>query len=323
MGERESLQYGLEFLGKVFALAEGNKNYARAAYAPVSQIDGLFDPQLERVPSAFTALEQGNYEAVKSLLDAVVTREATERANSNFAPGFQAHHKNGLGGLVMLTPDMTMSDSNQTFRNINDAGIYTGTNRHELVSGSSTLFHPAAHTHPETLRTGSYDASQAILSQHRQSNPTERAQAALSDLTWERDTSVQAFDLPGEQAIRSSLSNLTGIPIEDMMSTEVDAGLRKGGTRTNAASNTIRMRDAGQAPIVRGIVDEAKKQYGNELYIPKMVKTAWPSNPEKFTDWQLMRSPKEKDYMDEYLRIERPGLVEALDVIKGMQYKRR
>ena len=102
MGEREAAQYGLEFLGKLFALSDGNKNYARAAYAPISQLDGLFDPQLERVPAAFTALEQGNHEAVKSLLDAVVTRESTERAYSNFAPGFQAHHKNVRFGTLCL-----------------------------------------------------------------------------------------------------------------------------------------------------------------------------------------------------------------------------
>ena len=323
MQEREALQIGLEFLGKLFAIQEGHRGFARAAYAPVSQTNGLFDKELERVPAAFTSLEGGDRDAIRNLLKSVTGREGRERSYSRFVPTFHAHHENPLSGLAVLTSDMRMSDSNDTFKILNDLGINTGTNKEDLISGSSTLFHPAAHTDPDTLSTGSYKASEAILSKHRQASPEDRAKAAYNDLIWARDTSRQAFNLPGEREIRMTLSNLTGIPIEDMMSTDLDTTLRDGSKRSFAASNALRMANAGQIPIVRGIVQEALRQYGGELYIPKIEKHPWPTDSTRFGKWKKMSRPKESDYINEYLRTERPGLAEAIEMIKGIQDNKR
>lgn len=319
MDQRAAYTTGLEFLGKLFALHDNNLAYRRAAYAPLFQTDGLYDRQLEQVPAAFRALESGDSDFARRVLNGVVQAEATERAMSNFAPTFQAHHGVSMGGLALLTPDMHMEDSFKVRDGINDAGIYTGTNRHKLLSGSSTFFHPAAHTNPETQTTGGYKAGQKVLSKFRQLDPTERLRAALGALQWENDTSYAAHKLQGEQAIRESVSKLAGIPLEEMMSTEADTSLRKGAKRTKAASSTINLKP--KASLIQGIVDEVGRQYSNELYIPVMYKQEHKSRPGVFSDWRLAKDVQEKDYMDEYLRTERPGLGEAIEQIMSENSK--
>ena len=320
MEERAALTTGLEFLGKLFALADNSGTYRRAAYAPLFQTDGLYDPSLERVPEAFAALEQGNPDVARAVLTKVAGLEAKERAMSNFAPGFQAHHGVSMGGLAMLTPDYTMEKSFKVRDLINSAGIYTGTNRNKLISGSSRFFHPAAHTNPETQTTGAYKAGQKVLSQFRQDDPIQRVKAALPSLQWENNTSKAAFNLQGEQALREGIAKLIGIPIEDMMSTERDDTRRKNSEQTKASSNTERLR--GKAPLIKGMENEIIRTFSNELYIPVMYKNEYKNRPGTFSDWKMAVDAQEKDYMNEYLRTERPGTAEAIDQIMS-DYSRR
>ena len=310
---------GLEFLGKVFALHDESDTFRRATYAPLFQTDGLYQRELEAVPKAFAALENGDPEVARAVLRGVASKEATQRAQANFAPTFQAHHENSMGGLAQLTPDLSMPEHLIVRDVVNDKGINTGTQASKLLSGSSTFFHPAAHTNPETLTTGGYTAGQKVLSQFRNPDPVQRASDALKALEWERDTSRAAHQLSGEQEIRYLISKLAGVPIEEMMSTDLDTTLRKGSTRSKAASSNINLKP--QAPLIKGIIDQISKRQSNELYIPKMYKTEHSVRPGVWSNWKVATSTQERDYMGDYLRSERPGLQEALEIIKA--YRRR
>lgn len=313
MDERAALTTGLEFLGKLFALNDNSRDYRRAAYAPLFQTDGLYDSSLERVPEAIAALQTGDPSVARDVLNKVISVEATERAMSNFAPTFHAHHGVSLGGLAMLTPDLTMEDTFKVRDVINNKGVITGTNRGSLISGSPRFFHPAAHTNRETQITGSYDAGQKVLSQFRQADPMDRAVAALPALQWEQQTSKDAYNLQGEQALRQRISDLVGIPVNEMISTERDDRLRKNATRTKAASVAELLRP--RAAIIRGMENQVIKDFSNELYIPVMEKFPYKNRPGVFSDWKIAKDKKDIDYMDQYLRTERPGTAEAIDQI--------
>lgn len=317
MDEYSALLTGLEFLGKVFSLHDDDENFRRATYAPLFQSNNLYEKELAAVPKALRALELGDSSVARKVLQGVAAKEARERAMSNFAPTLEAHHEVSMGGLALLTPDLSMPDHIIVRDRINDAGINTGSESAKMLSGSSTFFHPAAHTNPETLTTGGYKAGQKVMSQFRNPDPVQRAVDALPALMWERDTSRAAHELQGEQEIRYLISKLGEIPLEEMMSTDLDTSLRKGSTRSKAASSRERLKP--KSSIIKGIIEDVSRRHSNELYIPKMYKTEHKRRPGVWSDWKIATSKQDRKYMDEYLRSERPGLDEAFEVIRSLQ----
>ena len=312
MDERLASQYGLEFLGKLLTLTNPEEDFRRAAYAPLSQNDGLYDPALERVASAVEALSSGETEIAKSVLKQVEAIEGRERYMSNFSGYLNAHHPTSLAGWAALTPDMTMEDNNRAVKLANERGVTTGTNRHTLLSGTKSFFHPAAHTNPRTQATGGYKASIGTNEKFRQESPEERIKAAVPALLLEQDISNQAFRMAGEQEFRQTLANLLQIPVDELTSTELDTTLRKGANRTIAASNAMRLPES----IARGIAMEIKRRHSPEIMIPVMEAHPRKGQPDKFNQYQIPKDP-ESDAMDRYLRTERPGLAEALDQLQS------
>ena len=312
MDDRLASQYGLEFLGKLFTLTNPDEDYRRAAYAPLSQNDGLYDPALERVGSAIEALSNGDVEQARSVLKQVEAIEGKERFMSNFSGYLNAHHPTSLAGWAALTPDMTMADNNKAVKLANDLGITTGTSRHTLLSGTKSFFHPAAHTNPRTQATGGYKASIGTNAQFRQSTPEERIKAAAPALLLEQDISNQAFRMAGEQAFRQMAANLLNMPVSELISTEQDTSLRKGSSRTLAASHAMQLPE----PIARGLATEIKRQYSPEIMIPVMEAHPYKNNPNKYSAYRIPQDP-ESNAMDLYLRTERPGLAEALDYLQS------
>ena len=312
MDEREAAQYGLEFLGKLLTLTEPEGDYRRAAYAPLSQNNGLYNPALERVASAINALSDGNTEIAKSVLKQVQAIEEKERYMSNFSGYLNAHHPTSLAGWAVLTPDMTMADNNKAVKLANDRGIITGTDRHTLLSGTKSFFHPAAHTNPRTQATGGYKASINTNQQFRQPKPEDRINAASNALLLEQDISNQAFRMAGEQAFRQNLASLLQIPVEVLISTEQDKSLRKGSNRTLAASHALLLPE----PVARGIAMEIKRQYSPEIMIPVMEASQRKGQPGIYNQYKIIQDP-ESDAMERYLKTERPGLAEALDQLQS------
>lgn len=321
MDERLASQYGLEFLGKFLATAQDNdgarREYARAAYAPLSQNDGLYDPALERVRGAIQALGTGDVEVARSVLNQVAAIEGKERNMSNFSGYLNAHHPTSLAGWAALTPDMTMADNNKAVRLANEGGVTTGTSRHSLLSGTKSFFHPAAHTNPRTQATGGYKASIATNEQFRQATPEERIKAALPSLLLEQDISQQAHRMAGEQQFRSTLAHMLGMPVEELISTERDTSLRKGASRTLAASHALLLPES----IARGVAQEIKKKYSPEIMIPVMEAYPHKRRSGVYSQYRIP-SDKSSDAIDQYLRIERPGLAEALDYLQSGRRKR-
>ena len=322
MDERLAAQYGLEFLGKFFATTQDEddaKNmYARSAYAPISQNDALFDPALERVAGAIQALGNNDLEVARSVLNQVSGIESNERRMSNFSGYLNAHHPTSLAGWAALTPDMTMSDNNKAVKLAQDAGIITGTDRHSLLSGTKSFFHPAAHTNPRTQTTGGYKASIKTNEQFRQDTPEARIKAALPFLSLEQDISKRAFRLAGEEEFRSTLGKFLGMPVEDLISTEQDTSLRKGSKRTLAASHALLLPES----FARGVAQQIKQKYSPEIMIPVMEAFPRKGRPGMFNQFQIPQDSS-SDAIDKYLITERPGLGEALDFLQSGRLRRR
>ena len=317
MNDRLAAQYGLEFLGKFLTTVNPDEDYRRAAYAPLSQNDGLYDPALERVASAIEAFGNGDVEQAKDVLKQVAAIEGKERSMSNFSGYLNAHHPTSLAGWAALTPDMTMADNNKAVQLANDLGITTGTSRHTLLSGTKSFFHPAAHTNPRTQATGGYKASIGTNEKFRQNTPEERIKAAAPALLLEQSISNQAFRMAGEQAFRQTLANLLHMPVNELISTEQDTSLRKGSSRTLAASHAMQLPES----LARGIAIDIKRQYSPEIMIPVMEAHPYKKNPNKFSQYRIPQDP-ESDAMDLYLRTERPGLAEALDHLQSQVNRR-
>lgn len=322
MDERLASQYGLEFLGKFFATSQqdenAKRNYARSAYAPLSQSDNLYDPALERVAEAIQALGNGDLEVARNVLNQVSAIESKERNMSNFSGYLNAHHPTSLAGWAALTPDMSMADNNKAVKLAQDAGVTTGTSRHSLLSGTKSFFHPAAHTNPRTQATGGYRSSINTNEKFRQDTPEARIKAALPSLTLEQDISKRAFGMAGEEEFRSTLGKFLGIPVEDLISTEQDTSLRKGATRTRAASNALLLPES----FARGIAQQIKQQYSPEIMIPVMEAMPRRGHPGMFNQYKIPQD-RNSDAIDQYLRTERSGLREALELLQSGRPKRR
>ena len=316
LNERESVQTALEFLGKFFATQGLIEN--RAAYAPLGQTNGLYDRELAATPKALKMFQDGDISLAQKVLNGVIRKEAAERAQANFAPTFHAHHGNTMAGLAMLTPDLNMKQHNQAVQLINAAGIPTGTDRFTLMSYSPRLGHQAAHTDQVTQRTGQFHAGEIAMSKHRQTSPEKRVKAALPELIWENQMSLAAAQHPGEQHIRHAISQLSGIPIEDLLSVEQDTRLKKGSSRSVAASNYMALKEGGLAPVIKGIEEEALRVHGKELLIPVMYKQEHASRPGVYSDWKLATTNNEGLIKTGYIDVERPGLGEAIDNVLSM-----
>jgi len=320
--EREALQYGLEHLGKIMTIRAMIEQpamkdlYARATYAPVTQRDGLFDSQLEQVPAALQSMDLGDFEKARQVLTQVARAEAGVRRMNNYVRGNQAHHLNGLGGLAVLTPDLTFNQSNQVFDGLtNQTGFTFGTQPLNLASVTPTFAHPTAHTSPYTYNTGAYKVQQNVYSQLRNPTVEGRIAEALPHVQWERETSLGGANLDGEKAFREILSNKLGISEQELTSMLRDDSRKKGSNVSLARSAFERLDNTFSKQELLDMAAQAQAGMSNELYIPKYESFAH-KRTGNFGPYKKTVDPA-PTAIDNYILSERPGLTGALDILRS------